>query len=110
LSQFFGGEAEDDLIAHTVVRERMARVVQLLAASSGAGRLDAESLAKVRSLVEAAKGLLASHLAKEDKLVFPLIDRMLNPDELEAVKGRLQRILLTRDLTDGAQGLQPLGR
>lgn len=91
-AQFFAEEGEDDLAAHTTLGARMTEMIELLAEVEAAGILDQQSLTKLRAVFSLTQGLLERHAAKEDDLVFPMIERALTPAQLNAVWDRLAAI------------------
>ena len=92
LGQFFGEQADDDLTAHALLRQRMdemaAVVVEVVKRRRGGGS-EAERLG---TLVEATRDLLERHAGKEDRLVFPMIERVLSPEQMAAVRERMEAI------------------
>jgi|GEM_PF-1515418 len=91
-AQFFAEEGEDDLAAHSTLGARMTEMIDLLAEAEAAGRLDQQSLTRLRAISALTQGILERHAAKEDDLVFPMIERALTPDQLNAVWDRLAAI------------------
>jgi hemerythrin-like domain-containing protein len=92
MGRFFGEEAEDDLCAHTTLRERMQEMVRTLAEIEGTGRLDEGALTRLRALFSLIKGLVERHAAKEDSLIFPMIERSLTAEQRDAVLDRLAAV------------------
>jgi len=113
VGQFFAEEAEDDVSAHAVLAARTQETAALVAQIEQAGSLDQRSLARLRTLVNLTRGLLERHAEKEDKLIFPMIQRSLDPAQLEQVNQRLQALGSAADLTDagmrGDEDLKGLG-
>ena len=99
LGSFFAEEAEDDIGAHGVLNARTHEMLSLLSVMQQAEKPDDQSLAHLRTLVSLASGLLESHAAKEDKLIFPMIQRSLSPKQVEGVSARLQQFQSGADLT-----------
>jgi hemerythrin-like domain-containing protein len=98
--QFFGEEAEDDLNAHAVLSMRMEEMMAILEDAETAGGLDEQARRRLRTLIGLAKGLLERHAAKEDKLIFPMIERALTPAQLDAVLERMAAIQPQQDASD----------
>jgi len=110
LGSFFAEEAEDDIGAHGVLNARTHEMLSLLSVMQQAEKPDGQSLAHLRTLVSLASGLLESHAAKEDKLIFPMIQRSLSPKQVEGVSARLQQLRSGADLTGEADAdLKGLG-
>jgi len=110
LASFFAEEAEDDIGAHGVLNTRTHEMLSLLSVMQQAERPDSQSLAHLRTLVSLSSGLFERHAAKEDKLVFPMIQRSLSPQQIEGVAARLQQFQSGADLTGEADAdLRGLG-
>ena len=92
LSQFFSEEADDDLRAHYLLLRWTQELATLLAEVGRAGSLDSDSAGRVRGLVNATLDLLQRHADKEQKLVFPMIERLLDASQMAAVKERMRAI------------------
>ncbi len=90
--QFFAAEGEDDLAAHSTLGARMTEMIELLAEAEAAGRLDQQSLTRLRAILSLCQALFERHAAKENDLVFPMIERALTPAQLNAVWDRLAAI------------------
>lgn len=92
LSHFFGGEADDDLKAHALLRGRLKDVRGLLDEAAQAGQLDRAAAARLDTLVGLTKDLLGRHAKKEHELVFPMIERLLDEPQMAAVRERMREI------------------
>jgi hemerythrin-like domain-containing protein len=92
LSQFFSEQAVDDLCAHSDMEDRMREMLDALSKAQQGGGLDDESLANLKQLVVSLQAVLKGHAAKEDTLVFPMIERLLEPEQMEAVRERLREL------------------
>ncbi len=100
IAQFFREEAEDDLSAHTVLVARMDEMIGALAEAEAAGRLGEQEGHQLRVQFGLFKSLLERHAAKEDNLIFPMVERALTPAQLDAVLDRLASIRPEEDLGD----------
>ena len=107
LGQFFNSEAEEDMRAHHVIANRVSEIAALLAAGEQQGSLPALSLSHLRTLVGLTHDLLARHAEKEDKMIFPLIERNLSGDQLAIIYERLRSVRAISDLS-GPEGLGEL--
>lgn len=92
LGQFFGEEAEDDFNAHAELGIRMEEMMGILEDVEAAGRLDDQVCARLRTVMGLVRSLLDRHAAKEDTLVFPMIERSLTSEQRDAVLDRLAAI------------------
>jgi regulator of cell morphogenesis and NO signaling len=93
LSQFFAEEADEDTSAHTSLAEAMTR----------ATGPDQESLGRLRALVSTTRSLLESHADRESKIIFPMIARALNDDQMEQVARRMNQLGAAADLVDSSE-------
>ena len=107
LSSFFGSEAEEDIDAHRVLAERTQQLLDLIWDISQAAKPDPPSMARLRALLGLTLGLLERHADKEDKLIFPMIERSLKPAELEQVAERIHALGSAADLTDSTDSGMP---
>ncbi len=105
---FLSSEAEEDIRAHQVIAARTNEIAALLAAGVQQGGLTALSLSHLRTLVGLTHDLLARHAEKEDKMIFPFIERGLSADQLAIVGERLRSVRAVSDLA-GPEGLGELG-
>lgn len=96
LSEFFGEEAEEDLMAHHLLRGRLREVGELVQGVAEAGEVDGESSGRLRGLVESMQDLLARHARKESELVFPMVERLLDEKQVAAVRERFAAIARSR--------------
>ncbi len=87
LDRFLEGEQEDDLTAHSVMSARMEQAEHLLAME-----LDGPTLAKVKALVAATASLCEAHSAKEDTMIFPIIERSLTPEQHQHIWERMEHL------------------
>jgi len=92
LGEFFGGEADDDLKAHHLLRSRLRQLRELLDAADKADGLDSETSGRLRGLTGATRDLLERHADKEHKLVFPMIERLLDPRQMAAAGERMRAL------------------
>jgi hemerythrin-like domain-containing protein len=100
LGQFFAAEAEDDMNAHATLRSRAQEMVAVSDEMEEAGGSDEQSINRLRTLVHLARSLLERHAEKEDRLVFPMIERSLDPLQMERVRSRMGALRSVSDLTD----------
>lgn len=107
LSSFFGSEAEEDIDAHRVLAERTQQLLDLVWDISQAVKPDPPSMARFRALLSLTLGLLERHADKEDKLIFPMIERSLEPEQLEQVAERMHALGSAAELTDTSEGAMP---
>jgi len=110
---FFGEEAEDDMSAHAALARRAKEMLEIAVQMEDAGRPDESSAQKLRALAALTSGLLQRHAAKEDTLIFPMLEKGLKPDQVDQVSERLKEIGSNRDLSEQESseegGLTPLG-
>jgi hemerythrin-like domain-containing protein len=92
LSQFFGEAADDDLSAHHLLRSRMREMMSLLGAMGRAGSSNGYSTEGLQAVVSASLDLLTRHIEKENRLVFPMIERLLNAAQMAAAAERMRGI------------------
>jgi len=112
LGQFFAGEAEEDLNAHEVLNTRAQDMLNLVHELGQAEALQPQSLGRLRTLAELSRDLLERHADKEDRMIFPMIERSLDADQIEQVRKRLAALGSAADLlsSDGeAEDLRGLG-
>jgi len=109
--RFFAEEAEDDMGAHATLSERTSKLLSILADLEALGGVDEATSRKLLAIGNATAGLLQRHAAKEDSLIFPMIERSLTPGQVEQVSARLEKIGSARDLTGESpeEGLSQLG-
>jgi len=92
LSQFLDGEADDDLTAHFLMRARLRELASDLDAGQQAGGLAADELAAIRATTNLLADILRRHAEKEHKLIFPMIERMLDAGQMAEVAERMGQI------------------
>ena len=90
LSQFLDGEADDDLTAHFLMRARLRELASDLDAGQQAGGLAADQLAAVRTTTNLLADILRRHADKEHRLIFPMIERMLDAAQMAEVADRMR--------------------
>jgi regulator of cell morphogenesis and NO signaling len=103
LSQFFAEEADEDTSAHASLRTRVKDVLSLAEAMTRATGPDQESLGRLRALVSTTRSLLESHADRESKIIFPMIARALNDDQMEQVARRMNQLGAAADLVDSSE-------
>jgi hemerythrin-like domain-containing protein len=107
---FFAEEAEDDMSAHAALASRAEEMVQLTSEIEDAGGADEGSARKLLALSNLTAGLLQRHAAKEDSLIFPMLEKSLTQEQVDDVRSRLHQIGSDRDLgAEGEEGLGQLG-
>lgn len=107
---FFAEEAEDDMSAHGALAARTDEMLQLVDQAAASGGPDEDSARKLLALSTLAAGLLQRHAAKEDSLIFPMLQKSLKSEQLDDVRSRLQQIGSDRDLSSAEDGgLSQLG-
>jgi len=92
LSQFLDGEADDDLTAHFLMRSRLRELTSVLDAGQQAGGLAADQLAAIRTTTNLLADILRRHADKEHRLIFPMIERMLDAGQMAQVAERMRKI------------------
>lgn len=97
---FFGEEAEDDMSAHAALARRATDMLEIAVQMEDAGGPDEGSAQKLRALASLTAGLLQRHAAKEDTLIFPMLEKGLMPDQVDQVGERLKEIGSDRDLSE----------
>jgi hemerythrin-like domain-containing protein len=108
--RFFAEEAEDDMSAHAALARRANEMLEMAAQTEAAGGPDQASARRLLALADLTASLLERHAAKEDTLIFPMIERALTPAQVDAVRDRLRVLGSDRDLTAGDDsGLAQLG-
>ena len=90
LTHFFGEEADDDLKAHTLLRGRLRELTEML--EGEAAGLGDEAQPRLESLLGMSRDLLERHAAKEHKLVFPMIERLLDESQMAAAQDRMESL------------------
>jgi regulator of cell morphogenesis and NO signaling len=103
LSQFFAEEGDEDTSAHASLRTRVKDVLSLAEAMTRATGPDQESLGRLRALVSTTRSLLESHADRESKIIFPMIARALNDDQMEQVARRMNQLGAAADLVDSSE-------
>jgi hemerythrin-like domain-containing protein len=108
--RFFAQEAEDDMSAHATLARRAQEMLEMATQIEGAGGPDEASARRMLALANLTASLLERHAAKEDTLIFPMIQKSLTPAQVDAVRDRLRVLGSDRDLTTGDDsGLAQLG-
>ena len=111
--QFFAQEGEDDMNAHVVLSMRTEDMLSLIDEIQAAGTVNRQSLARLRTLANLTRSLLERHAEKEDRLIFPMVERALDQLQLEEVAKRLSALGSAADLLDSTTqepGDAPSGR
>jgi hemerythrin-like domain-containing protein len=97
---FFTSEAEDDMSAHATITGHVNEMIALADAMQEPDSAD-DAARKLLPLASLTAGLFQRHAAKEDTLIFPMLEKSLTSDQVEQVRARLQEIGSARDLTPG---------
>ena len=92
LGDFLDGEADDDLKAHHLLRSRVRQLRELLDDADKADGLDPETSGRLRGRAGAPPELRGRPAAKEHKLVFPMIERLLDPQQMAAAGERIRAL------------------
>jgi hemerythrin-like domain-containing protein len=95
---FFASEAEDDMSAHAAITGHVNEMIVLADAMQEPDSAD-DAARKLPPLASLTAGLLQRHAAKEDTLIFPMLEKSLSIDQIDQVRSRLQEIGSARDLT-----------
>lgn len=101
IAGFFREQSDEDLKAHTLLRGRMLEMSELLARLAASGGGSGKVLERLGLAAEATYGLLQRHARKEETVVFPIIERLLDEAQMAVVAGRMGSI------ERSAQGLLP---
>jgi iron-sulfur cluster repair protein YtfE (RIC family) len=91
VAHFFSESADDDLRAHALLRGRLEECEGVLAQRVGSGS-EAAWIARLGGILNGIRDLLLQHVAKEDDLVFPMVERLLDELQMAAVRDRLDQI------------------
>ncbi|MFB3883383.1 MAG: hemerythrin domain-containing protein [Armatimonadota bacterium] len=107
--RFFGEEAEDDMSAHSALARRVNEMTEIAAHIASSGASDQAAARRLLALVNLTANLLQRHADKEDRLIFPMIENSLTPEQVGAVRDRLRQIPTERDLGGPGEELGQLG-
>jgi hemerythrin-like domain-containing protein len=103
LTQFFGEEGEEDMSAHASLTTRARDMLSLAEEMTRAEGPDQQSLGRLRALVSTTRSLLESHADRESKIIFPMIARALDDDQMEQVARRMTQLGAAADLVDSSE-------
>lgn len=103
LSQFFAEEGDEDTSAHASLRTRVKDMLSRAEEMTRASGPDQESLGRLRALVSTTRSLLESHADRESKIIFPMIARALDDDQMEQVARRMTQLGAAADLVDSSE-------
>jgi len=103
LTQFFAEEGDEDTSAHTSLRTRVKDMLSFAEEMTRASGPDEQSLGRLRALVSTTRSLLESHADRESKIIFPMIARALNDDQMEQVARRMTQLGAAADLVDSSE-------
>lgn len=107
---FFAEEAEDDMSAHVGLAARTDEMLELVNQIDAGGPPDEASGRKLLVLCNLTAGLLQRHAAKEDSLIFPMLEKSLKSEQVDDVRSRLHQLGSEADLTSSEEsGLGRLG-
>ncbi|MBN1460159.1 MAG: hemerythrin domain-containing protein [Armatimonadetes bacterium] len=96
---FFAEEAEDDMSAHASLTSRANQMLEIAGQLEESGRPDEQTARQLLSLINLTSTLLDRHAAKEETLIFPMLEKSLTSDQVDDVQSRVQEIGSDRDLT-----------
>lgn len=99
--RFFAQEGEDDMSAHATLASRAKEMLETATQIEEAGGPDEASARRLLALANLTASLVERHAAKEDTLIFPMIQKSLTPAQVDAVRDRLRVLGSDRDLTAG---------
>ena len=103
LTQFFAEEGEEDMSAHASLTTRAKDMLSLAEEMTHADGPDQQSLGRLRALVSTTRSLLESHADRESKIIFPMIARALDDDQMEQVARRMTQLGAAADLVDSSE-------
>jgi len=92
LTQFLDGQADDDLTAHFLMRSRLRELASALDAGRQVGELDADEVGVIHTNTNLLADTLRRHAEKEHRLIFPMIERMLDEAQMKEVAERMAHI------------------
>jgi iron-sulfur cluster repair protein YtfE (RIC family) len=88
LTQFFNGETDEDLKAHTIMRSRLREMNEILEGES-TSEIEAEALSQLQIVLRLTADILQRHIAKEHSVIFPMIERLLDDAQMTLVAKRM---------------------
>ena len=97
LGAFFGDQADDDLKAHHLLRQRTEELLRHLQELQRTAQIEAASCDPLAALADSTLDLLQRHAEKEHRLVFPMIERLLDDSQIAAVRERMRAISLAQE-------------
>ncbi len=100
LTRFFAEEGEEDISAHASLTARAKDMLSLAEGMTRAEGPDQQSLGRLRALVSTTRSLLESHADRESKIIFPMIARALDDEQMEQVARRMTQLGAAADLVD----------
>jgi len=92
IGAFFAEAADDDMSAHHLLRQRLQEMIVLIETAEETGAQDCQWAEGLKPLASAAGDLLTRHADKERDVIFPMIERMLTPEQLAAAGERMRRL------------------
>jgi iron-sulfur cluster repair protein YtfE (RIC family) len=107
---FLGGEAEEDLGAHQRILHRMEEML-VLAGQLAEQKREEATIRKLLAVFNLTSSLLQKHVEKEDTLIFPMLERTLDTQQLNLIYEKLKLMASSQDLLGHGDmtGLSPLG-
>jgi len=92
IAGFFRQESDDDLSAHTTVRLALYDIANLLEQMAAPNARPQHSISALRDRFGRARDLLSRHVEKEETVIFPMAERLLEEEQLRAIAARLAAI------------------
>jgi hemerythrin-like domain-containing protein len=92
LADFFQEATDADLAAHGLLRSRLHEVATLLARMEPPGEDFASASAALQTTLQFSRNLLSRHAEKEETLVFPILERLLDEKQMAAVRERMAAV------------------
>ena len=92
IAGFFHQESDDDLSAHTTLRLALHGIANLLERMTAPNARPQHSITALRDRFARARDLLSRHVEKEETVIFPMIERLLEEEQLRAIAVRLAAI------------------
>jgi hemerythrin-like domain-containing protein len=92
IAGFFRQESDDDVSAHTTLRLALHGIANLLEQMAVPNARPQHSVSALRDRFERARDLLSRHAEKEETVIFPMVERLLEEAQLRAIAARLATI------------------
>jgi len=107
--RFFGEEAEDDMSAHSALSRRTNEMLEVTDGIADSGGSQ-DKARKLMALVNLIVGLLERHAAKEETLIFPMLEKSLTTAQIETVRSRLDELVSQQELIEKSGPYEELRR